>query len=176
MSGTNSGYQVISPVTLAIPEQPVDLAVEDQRKFMGVYTSLHTLVAALRDYAGIGNWSKIHAAALKTGDTSYAGLGNRVFYTAAQAITTNDLVQIDATGKAVLATNANVCGMMIGKDVAVGELCEVMMFFGIVKNFTGLLPGVKYYLGGVPGKLSTSGTVPIGLAVSTSALFINIRL
>lgn len=176
MSGPNSGYEIISPITLGIPEQPVDLPVADQRKFMGVYTSLHTLLGALRDYAGIGNWSKTHAASIPVGATSYAGLTNRVFPPAGEAITTNDMVQIDATGKAMLATGSNVCGMMIGKDVAAGELCEVMMFFGIVKNFSGLTPGAKYYLGGTPGKLATSGSIPVGLAISSSTMFINLRL
>lgn len=176
MSGTNSGYAVISPITLAIPEQPVDLPVADQRKFMGVYTSLHTLVAALRDYAGIGNWSKTHAASLPIGGTCFAGLNSRVFLVAGDTIDTNDLIQIDSSSQARLASGSGVCGMMIGKAVAVGELCEILMFSGIVKNFTGLTPGSKYYLSGIPGKLSVSGTIPVGLALSSSALYVNIKL
>lgn len=172
----DTGWGLISPVTLAIPEQPVDMAPEDQRKFQNIYSSLYTLVGALRDYAGIGNWSKAHIASMAVGDTCYAGLQNRIFPEAAENIETNDLVEINSAGKAVRSMSSNVCGMMIGKSVLAGNTCEVMLFFGIVKNFTGLTPGNKYYVGGIPGKLATSGTIPVGLAVSENSLFINIRL
>jgi len=174
--GNKSGYAVISPITLSIPQQPVDLPIEDQRKFTGIYSSLHTLVAALRDYGGIGNWSKTHVESLAVGDTCYAGIQNRVFPIAGEDIATNDIVEIASDGKAMKSMGANVCGMMIGKPVTAGARCEVMLLFGIVKNFTGLTPGAKYFVGGIPGKLSTSGTIPVARAISTTALFLNISL
>lgn len=172
----DTGWSLISPVSLAVPEQPVDMAPEDQRKFQNIYTSLYTLVGALRDYAGIGNWSKAHIESLAVGATCYAGLQNRVFLEAAESIETNDIVEINSAGKVIKSMSSNVCGMMIGKNVTTGNKCEVMLLFGIVKNFTGLTPGSKYYVGGVPGKLSTGGTIPVAVAISSSALFLNIKL
>lgn len=173
---SKSGYGVNSPITLAVPEQPVDLPVEDQRKFTGVYSSLHTLVAALRDYCGIGNWSNVHLASMTVGDTCYAGIQNRIFPIAGENIDTNDIIEIAADGKAIKSMSSNVCGMMIGKSVTAGSRCEVMLLFGIVKNFTGLTPGAKYFVGGIPGKLSTGGTIPVARAISTTSLFLNISL
>lgn len=176
MSGPNSGYALISPISVAIPKAPVDLPVEDQRKLTALYTSIYTILEGLRDYAGIGNWSSAHVASMDPEDFTWAGLNNRIYLEAAEAIDTNDIVDINSSGQAVKASGSNVCGMMIGKSVAAGAKCEVLMFFGVVKNFSGLTPGAKYYVGGIPGKLATSGVVPVGKAISTKAMFINISL
>lgn len=168
-----SGYGVNSPINLAVPEQPSDLPAEDQRKFFGVYSSLHTIVAAMRDYLGVGSWSTQHVEGLNLGDTCYAGQGNRVFFTAGEEIAAGRLVEIRSDGLCYQATGATVCGMMIGKQVSAGETAEVMMFFGIIKNTSGLTAGARYFLG-AGGALASSGTIAVGRALSSSVFFLNI--
>lgn len=191
MAQRATGTQMDSPVRLAIGTTPADAPKEQQAALQPVYSSLHSLVAALRTYAGAGNWPN---KPLNPWETHSDGRSCRLFVAAGEVGITRGsvicLVNKDANSvMAVLASATSAAGRRpngvvvdANADIAVGQSIEVQLLHGLVGVIGNLTPGTVYYqstTNGIITPTAPSGTgivaYVVGKALTPNTLLLDMQ-
>jgi hypothetical protein len=145
--------------------------------FFRLYSAINNVAYALDQYTGAIGRETIDWNTLAPSDTLIAA-SNRLYLPTTDTLTTGALVNIYNNAGTPSARLANATGTLLCRgfstgNYAAGGYAEILLR-GLIANATGLTPGLSYYLAASPGGFtSTSGTQPIGFAISATQIFIN---
>jgi hypothetical protein len=96
----------------------------------------------------------------------------RLYVQFAAAATPGQLIALNGSSQAILATVGNVIGW-VPTSVANGAYGEVRLL-GLHVAITGLTPGVSYYASATPGGITSTVTAQkVGFAIAATRLFFN---
>lgn len=192
MSQRGTGTELSSPIRLAIGTTPSDQKPELQNALQPIYTSLNTLVAALRTYAGAGSWANKPVNPLVTHSD---GNSCRIYVVAGEAgMMRGSIISLLDNGngycQAVLASATSAlgrkpCGVINTntESTELGDVIEVMLFDGATSAIENLTPGARYYVSTTNGVITSTppsgaGIVAylVGIALSSKCLLLRMDL